>query len=98
MSTTFPDPSVLWFQGMWVTPSGVIDGVNKVFTLPNIPNPPESLILYLRDPAWALPGTGGLVQFGGVEYDLVDDTITYITAPGAGSTHRAFARFGGLVE
>jgi len=51
------------------TPSGSINGVNRVFTLANTPNPDTSLMLYLN----------GSLQTSGSssDYTLVDDTITF---------------------
>jgi Major tropism determinant N-terminal domain len=55
---TFVDPTV---------PTGTIDGVNRVFTVPNAPNPATSLLLFRN----------GLLQTRGVDYTLSGTTITF---------------------
>lgn len=68
------------------TPVGVINGVNQVFTLSQIPNPTSSLYLFLN----------GVLQTNGVDYTLSGLTITYTTAPGldlASAPHTAFFRY-----
>lgn len=50
-----------------ITPSGTIDGTNAVFTLPQAPNPQDSLDLFLN----------GLRLTEGIGYTLSGDTITY---------------------
>ena len=67
----------------YVTPSGVINGTNTVFTLPQAPNPSASIRLYL----------GPLLMKSGVDYTLSGATITYTTAPPLGSTHVSFYRY-----
>jgi len=52
-------------------PSGVIDGVNKVFILSNTPNPSLSLELFLN----------GICQVISIDYNLSNSTITFINAP-----------------
>lgn len=70
-------------------PAGVIDGVNRVFTLAHPPNPALSLKDYLN----------GLVQKPGTppgDFVLVGLTITYNVAPLAGTkpdTHITFYRY-----
>ena len=62
-----------------VTPTGTVNGSNKVFTLPDTPSA-NSLSLFLN----------GIYQTaGGVDYTLATATITYETAPPTGSTHQA---------
>jgi hypothetical protein len=72
-----------------ITPVGVIDGSNAVFTLPQPPNPPESLQLFRN---------GRLMMPGAVDFTLSADTITYNSGnvPQAGATpdvHICFYRF-----
>lgn len=59
-------PSLTFVDG--ITPTGVIDGVNTVFTLPEAPNPASSLAVYL----------GGLRRAAGVHYTLNASTITFL--------------------
>lgn len=69
-----------------VAVSGVIDGANRIFTLPQSPNPAMSLILI----------SNGIVQNQGIEYTLVNDIITYTTPPNLdlnGLPHKAFYRY-----
>lgn len=60
--------------GSWVkaTPTGSINGSNTVFTLPDTPSANSLLLFLARQP-----------QIEGVDYTLVDDTITYAVAPDA---------------
>lgn len=84
------------YQGFYgVTPTGVIDGANDTFTLPNYPEPPESLYLFLDDAASPIAGLGCVFLVQGIHYNIVDgNTIVYVTPPTVGSTHRAFGKFG----
>lgn len=75
---TTADKILAWYRdnaaGTFVdaeVPTGVINGVNTVFTLSTPPDPPESLRLYLN----------GIVQTEGIDYALLGDTITYIVTP-----------------
>jgi hypothetical protein len=52
------------------TPSGLINGSNKVFTLANVPSPPTSLALYRN----------GLLLKDGVDYTLSAEVINFATA------------------
>lgn len=63
------------------TPAGVIDGANATFTLANVPDPSESLILTKN----------GQVLYVGLGYTLSGSTITYEPAyiPVVGDEHRA---------
>jgi P2-related tail formation protein len=70
----------------YITPAGIIDGTNKVFTLPTIPSPAASLRLYLGAPG------ASLLMSKDIDYTLSGATITYIIAPSAGSAHTAFYR------
>lgn len=67
------------------TPAGTIDGANKVFTLVGTPNPVDSLELF----SIAVAAVTGTLQIQGLAYTLSGNTITYVTAPGVGSSHRA---------
>lgn len=66
-----------------VVPTGIIDGGNLIFTLPTTPNPASSLSLKLN---------GQYLTGSGVDYTLVGNTITYITAPIVGDNHVASYR------
>jgi len=58
---------------MNVTPAGVINGSNKVFTLPNTPSPASSLMLFLN---------GQLLTAGAnADFTLANASITLVTAP-----------------
>ena len=65
--------AVSWME----TPSGVIDGVNLVFTLSHSPTPINSLMLYIN----------GVLQSQGLEkdYTLSDNIIVMTSTPVAGS-------------
>lgn len=66
-----------------VAPTGTINGTNKVFTLPDSPSPPSSLMLIYN---------GMLMTQSGVDFTLAGDTITYEKAPKTGRTHLAHYR------
>lgn len=66
------------------TPSGTLNGTNKIFTLANNPDPDLSLMLF-KD--------GALQTSGGVDYTLVGDTITFVIAPRSTSIVRAWYRY-----
>jgi hypothetical protein len=68
----------------WITPTGTFDGTNKVFTLPQAPNPVASLRLYR---GWQV------LKPGGVDFTLSGATITYTIAPPPTATHLAFYRY-----
>jgi hypothetical protein len=68
----------------WITPTGTFDGTNKVFTLPQAPNPAASLRLYRGYQ---------LLKSGGVDFALSGATITYTIAPPPTATHIAFYRY-----
>ncbi len=68
----------------WITPTGTLNGTNKVFTLPQAPNPAASLRLYR---GWQV------LKPGGVDFTLSGATITYTIAPPPTATHLAFYRF-----
>ena len=53
---------------------GSVDGVNAVFKLPSVPNPAQSMAVYLN----------GLYQTQNADYTLMGDTVTMTTAPAAG--------------
>ncbi len=67
-----------------VTPTGTVDGVNAVFTLPSSPNPPISLVL----------SVGGLTYSAGVDFGVSGSAITFLpgSIPSAGSIIRASYR------
>lgn len=68
-----------------VTPSGTVDGSNKVFTLANAPSPAGSLLLYRN---------GLLMSPGGVDFTLSGATITFVdeSTPQTGDLLRATYR------
>lgn len=68
----------------WITPTGTLNGTNKVFTLPQAPNPAASLRLYR---GWQV------LKPGGVDFTLSGATITYTIAPPPTATHLAFYRY-----
>lgn len=65
------------------TPAGVIDGVNKTFTLAHSPSPAISLELF----------NNGLLQHAGGDYTLSGNTITFVVAPSIGTTLLAWYRY-----
>ncbi len=69
-----------------VVPTGIIDGVNAVFTLSPAPNPPGSLEL----------ARNGIVQKAGLDFTLSGGAITFLPAaiPQAGDTLLAWYRAG----
>lgn len=76
-------PWIKWFQSLTMSlsagevPVGAINGINRVFTLRNGPNPAGALLLFM---------TGHLQRQGvGVEYTLAGATITMALAPGIGA-------------
>lgn len=66
------------------TPSGTVDGFNKVFTLAHSPSPAGSLELF---------NNGVLQHAGGADYTLSGNTITFVLAPVLGATLLAWYRF-----
>lgn len=58
------------------TPTGVINGSNKDFTLAHTPDPVGSLQLFLN---------GALQQAGGGDYTLTGNAIAFVNAPLTGS-------------
>ena len=68
----------------WITPTGALNGTNKVFTLPQAPSPAASLRLYR---GWQV------LKPGGVDFTLSGATITYTIAPPPTATHLAFYRY-----
>ncbi len=66
------------------TPTGLINGSNKVFTLANAPSPAGSLKVFLN---------GSFRTAGGEDYTLVTNTITFINAPLSGSVLRVFYKY-----
>ena len=67
-----------------VTPTGTIDGVNAIFTLPSAPNPALSLELIVN----------GLTYKAGNDYNLSASTVTFIpgSVPSSGSILQASYR------
>lgn len=61
------------------TPSGTIDGVNKVFTLSSVPNDDDSVIITVN----------GQVQRNSIDFTSSGATVTYTLAPETGWTHHA---------
>lgn len=68
----FPQIALLRNSKWNVTPTGVIDSVNRVFTLPEAPDPTNSLLLFKN----------GLLMRAGVGNDFIlsDTTITFDNA------------------
>ena len=66
------------------TPTGLINGSNKVFTLANSPSPAGSLKVFLN---------GAFQTAEGEDYTLVTDTITFVNAPLSGSILRVFYKY-----
>lgn len=60
-----------------IVPTGAINGINKIFTLPKAPNPALSLKVILN---------GARQQAGGGDFTLDNRTITFVTAPPTNST------------
>ncbi len=67
------------------TPSGTIDGANLTFTLENMPNPTDSLVLTKQ----------GQQLYVGVGFTLIGNVIQYTAGyqPIPGETHRASYRY-----
>jgi hypothetical protein len=53
-----------------ITPTGAVNGINTIFTLPTTPGP---VVLVYRN--------GLLQKGGGVDYTLAATTITFVSAP-----------------
>ena len=68
-------PTVINFAGAEAV-TGLINGINAVFTLVRAPAPAASLILYKN----------GLIQTAGINYTLVGATITFTVVPLATDT------------
>jgi len=73
-----PNPAIGPVFVDWVTPTGTIDGVNAVFTLPSIPTPVSSLELVRN----------GLVQDSPRDFALSGSTVTFVptSIPDSGDT------------
>lgn len=70
-----------------ITPTGLVNGTNNDFTLPDAPNPSASLMLVLK------PSAGnGVVLIQGVDYTLTRNAIHITTAPASGGILRAWYR------
>jgi hypothetical protein len=63
---TTPVPTFVDFE----TPAGLMDGSNAVFTLSQVPNPPESLQMFRN----------GLLQKQSVDFSLSGNAVTFIPA------------------
>ena len=74
-------PGASGADGNAETPTGLINGVNTVFTLAQTPSPASSLRVFLNRT---------YMTAGGEDYTLVDNTITFINAPRTGSILRVF--------
>ena len=72
------------------TPSGLVNRVNRVFTLAHAPNPAASLRQYL---GWLCMKEGPSFSDPTVDYTLSGSTITYRTAPTSGNGHLSFYRY-----
>jgi hypothetical protein len=67
-----------------ITPSGVQNGINQTYTLPNAPNPAASLKYYYN----------GVLMSQGVDYILVGSTVTYVVyKPASTDVQVAFYRY-----
>lgn len=69
-----------------VTPTGAVDGINTVFTLPSAPNPPASLELTQN----GVTQRAGTVTGG--DFNLNGATITYAAPPASGGNLLAYYR------
>jgi hypothetical protein len=65
------------------TPTGVIDGANKVFSLAKTPSPSANLQLFKN----------GILQVEGTDYTLAKNVVTFGAAPALASTLKAFYRY-----
>ena len=65
------------------TPTGTINGSNKVFTLANAPSPAGSLMLFRNR----------LLMIQDTDYTLSTLTITYTFAPPVDTIHRAWYNY-----
>lgn len=63
-----------------VAPTGAVDGVNVIFTLPSAPNPPASLEL-TQNGLTQTPGVAGIPN----DFTLSGTAITYSSPPSVGS-------------
>lgn len=89
-------PWLKWLQDVSVmvsnhgdneTPKGLVDGVNRTFTLLTAPNPLPSLQLFQR------PSAGpSFLLFQGTDYTITRNTVTLVVAPPVGSILAAFYR------
>jgi hypothetical protein len=61
------------------TPAGTINGVNAVFTLANVPDSTNFVLVYLN---------GAFQTDAGVDYTRVTSTITFVAAPPTSSILR----------
>lgn len=63
-----------------IVPSGTLDGINTIFSLPNVPNPEESLQLFYN---------GSLLD-NGLDYTINNNYITYTFIPLYNSINLAY--------
>jgi hypothetical protein len=66
-----------------IVPTGNINGNTTIFTLPNSPNPSNSVQLFLN----------GVLQSNPGDFSITGNTITYVRAPISTSKHISYYRF-----
>lgn len=66
-------------MGAPITPTGLLNGVNTIFTLSVVPVDTACVLLFLN----------GVYQVQTIDYTIVTDTITYAVAPSATDKHVA---------
>ena len=62
--------------GFAETPTGIINGVNKIFTLSETPSDMNSVIVVLD----------GVVQYNTIDFSVTGNVITFVEAPASGSS------------
>jgi hypothetical protein len=73
--------NVSWLIKDGEVPTGTVNSSNKDFVLSYSPVNPGSIIVVLN----------GVAQYNGIDYNILGDTITFITAPIIGSTIYAYS-------
>lgn len=68
------------------TPTGTINGTNKVFTLANTPNGGIALLLTPSAGAITLQNVGSVNPQAPYQYSIVGNTITFVIAPPTGAS------------
>lgn len=63
-----------------IVPNGTLDGINTIFTLPNIPNPSNDLQLFYN----------GEMCKNGIDYNINNNIITYTFSPMSNSINLAY--------